>query len=226
MSQGINKSLKLSAVALAVALAAPMSAHANEAREGWYANISGGIAKVDNKVNYTARAEVGIPENTTFSNLKTKTGYRASGAVGYKMGPFRMEGELSHISAKNKNYTLHTTINNDKTVVSSNGKTSATALMANVYYDFDDVAEGITPYVGVGVGGARVETKLSNNQNLASAEFKSTQVAGQAIAGVRFDVAENIALNADYRYLRTANTNAGGAFQSHSANLGLTVFFG
>lgn len=71
-------------------------------------------------------------------------------------------------------------------------------LMSNVYYDFKNRSR-LTPFVGVGVGGANVSAVESNGASGGS----DWAFAYQARAGVSLAVADNLSVDVEYLFVRT-----------------------
>jgi opacity protein-like surface antigen len=67
------------------------------------------------------------------------------------------------------------------------------AVMSNVYFDLVNDSR-LTPYVGVGVGGARVENELGE---------RDAAFAYQGRAGVEVAVSDRLSIGAEYVYFRT-----------------------
>lgn len=81
------------------------------------------------------------------------------------------------------------------------------ALMANGYVDFGNWA-GITPYVGGGIGAARIVTSRHDSFNPGSKTPNGTFAAGDrwsfaasAMAGASYDLGSGFQIDAGYRYL-------------------------
>ena len=94
----------------------------------------------------------------------------------------------------------------------SNGldaKFSAYTVMANVYYDIGNF-NGFVPYVGVGLGVA--QHKISNVNLPADSSSGSTTALAYALhAGVSYDVDEQLAIDASYRYINLGKGKSGGS---------------
>lgn len=199
---------KIAAIAL-FALSATTYSNVFAAADGWYGSISGGASYIPNNVNTTI-------SGFYFNDAKYKTGFNVGAGLGYKSGPLRYEAELRYFRAALKNYRVDGAL-----ALLPTGKVQAGALLANVYYDFDNAANNFTPFVGVGLGGARVRTELNSPlmTNLVTAQ---TRFAYKGTAGINVNVSENVALSLAYVYLGTmGNSISGKNFQSHSANVGL-----
>jgi opacity protein-like surface antigen len=86
------------------------------------------------------------------------------------------------------------------------GNLSAATLMANAYYDFDIGNWPVTPYLGAGIGVARI--RASNIQrNLVACcpqvDGSDTVFAFQFIAGAQWRITPNFSASLDYRFLGT-----------------------
>ncbi|MEM9168058.1 MAG: outer membrane beta-barrel protein [Pseudomonadota bacterium] len=75
---------------------------------------------------------------------------------------------------------------------------NAHILMSNVIYDFDNDTR-FTPFIGVGVGGARVTNFMDTGFDAAS----DWAFAYQAKAGLTYDLSPTLKLSAEINYLRT-----------------------
>ena len=146
------------------------------------------------------------------SNLTGKTryddGYAIVGAVGYGWGNgFRTELEAGYRNNAIKSGTFNG-IN-----VRPSGTFNSLSLMTNVIYDFN--LGGFVPYVGAGVGIARL---TSNEISVGGTQVddQDMQFAYQGIAGIAYGVTENIKLDLGYRYFGTTNPS----FMAGSARAG------
>jgi len=73
------------------------------------------------------------------------------------------------------------------------GDITAQAIMSNVYFDFVNSSR-LTPYIGVGVGGARVENELGQ---------RDSAFAYQGRVGVDLALSRALSLGVEYSYFRT-----------------------
>ena len=73
------------------------------------------------------------------------------------------------------------------------------SVMLNAYYDIDTGTK-LTPYVGAGIGMARLKGSIKGDD--ANASKSKTTFAWQVGAGVSYAMTDNLALDAGYRYLR------------------------
>lgn len=144
-------------------------------------------------------------------------GWTGLGAVGYAFANgLRLEGELGY---------------RRNGVDNGPGNASAWSLMGNALYDFN-TGTRFTPYVGVGVGGARL-----NFNNVATGgttvDDGDTVVAYQGLAGVGYQVTTNLSVDLGYRYFTTEKprfSSSAGTVESdyddHAVVLGLRYQFG
>ncbi|WP_341822891.1 P44/Msp2 family outer membrane protein [Wolbachia endosymbiont (group A) of Clivina fossor] len=110
------------------------------------------------------------------------------GAFGYKMDDIRVDVE-----------GLYSWLNKDADVVGDTVADNLTAIsgLVNVYYDIAIEDMPITPYIGVGVGAARISTPLKTAVDSQTYKFG---FAGQVKAGVSYDVTPEVKLYAGARY--------------------------
>lgn len=134
---------------------------------------------------------------------------------------------------------------------SSTDRSSVTAmsLLANAYADLGNF-NGITPYVGAGIGGAKLNWASLQNTGCTGAVCTTYthngaddyRFAYALMAGVSYDVTSNIAVDLGYRWMRVAGGNmfggdnaAGGPYTGngqdkgidfHSVKAGLRYKFG
>ena len=173
------------------------------------------------------------------------SGLTATGALGCDYGDYRIEGEIGYqsgdvdgISADiSELVDLHEWPIDDTYGIGLDGDVSVLTLMVNGYYDIDLGSIELSPFVGVGVAkvtisdlkydGDLVDTDdphlaLLNDLNL---DLNETTLAYQAGVVIGIPVADNVMVDARYRYFATTdlttlallNTNV----DSHSAMLGL-----
>ncbi len=115
------------------------------------------------------------------------------------------------------------------------GDVSKTSGMLNLLYDFPGLGR-FTPYIGGGFGATNVSLD-------SGATFSGTRVtsddddwtwAAQGIAGLGYQLTDNLGMFADYRYFKTGdaefrtsqNVNVESDFAEHRVMVGLRWFFG
>ncbi|MBI3453794.1 MAG: OmpA family protein [Rhodospirillales bacterium] len=203
--------LAVAALVLALGSGAAMAQNTS----GVYVGAAGGV-------NLLRDADV--KGGAVNSKAEFNAGGAVLGTVGYGFGNgLRLEGELGYRSN-----------GIDKAGgASGSGSMRAFSAMGNVLYDID-TSSPFTPYIGVGLGGARV--KMSDGRTFSGTTINDsdTVFAYQGIAGVAYSVAPNIKLGLDYRYFATQDpkftTNTGigveSEYRSHTIMIGFRYEFG
>ncbi|MGE0256005.1 MAG: OmpA family protein [Alphaproteobacteria bacterium] len=197
------------------ALALALSAGAAQAQDpGLY--ISGG-------------AGWSLPEDSDFSgggvsSADLENGWNGVLGLGYGFASgFRGEVEGGY----------HRNNVDDINGVSAGGNFRAWSLMGNVYYDFRGLLGSVTPYVGAGLGGARVDANSISPVGASSVDDDDTSFAWQLMAGVAVPLAEQLDGTLGYRYFAAPNldynTAAGASidadYRTHSIMVGLRYSF-
>lgn len=112
------------------------------------------------------------------------------------------------------------------------GDVTSLAGMANVYYDAP-LGWAIRPYVGAGVGVARIDAELSLGA-LRLVDETDTVLAWQVMAGLSYPATERVSLSVGYRYFATQDAElsetVGGRtfdseYRSHNVELGVRFSF-
>lgn len=184
-----RKASLFSSVALACCALATLAqpASAEQPTTGPYVSFGGGAQWLRNSKTTAP------PVSTTY---RFNTGWAAVGALGYGLGNgFRVESEIGYRQSD---------VNKANTGAAS-GKAKAYHLMVNGLYDFN-LGWPVTPYVGAGVGVARVNFD-SVTVPLAgrTIDDTATTFAYQGIAGVAYAITQNLKFDVSYRYFGTSN---------------------
>jgi outer membrane protein OmpA-like peptidoglycan-associated protein len=228
-------------LAIAVALSSTLLATPAFARDGaWYVGGEFGGMIVE---------DIHIDSATTKDLIKIDHDYGYDGGlfVGYDLGMFRIEAEVSYKKADLSGFINQVALPGEGINTfpggrnTAGGSTSALSFMLNGMLDFGD-DDGIQGFVGGGVGMARV--KFNNERVFAnSAPFlddSDSRLAWQVFAGVRQAVTDNIDITVKYRFFNVpdlrlvAQTGSLGGtaqdvsarFRSHSLLGGITFNFG
>lgn len=178
--------MMVSALVLTMAVAATA-----EARDGFYIAARGGYtdfnvnSKEDN-VSTSAKVELG-------------SGWHASGAIGYKKGYFRLEGEYIYRDDSDDEYPSKTTPGaGHKTVLESD------SFMANAYLDIMP-NYWISPYITGGIGLTRLDLENTDFASGGMVSNKETDSANnftwQVGAGLSLRLNRCLNLDAGYRYI-------------------------
>ena len=229
--------MKLKASLFAAVAAVAISPAAN-AYEGLYGAIGAGLSYNQPDLDTEGAAGLAFDSDADYDN-----GVGVYTALGYAWGNgFRSELEYSyrqndvrHISGDGLGFSGW-----DGATGNLSGELDVHALMVNTLYDFD-TGSFVTPYIGFGVGVASFGAEFNGSGGTAGAlaidDSGVRRLAGQGIAGVAFELAENLALDLSYRYFLAQRpeffgTLAGSAqevaseYQNHSLFAGLRWNFG
>jgi opacity protein-like surface antigen len=195
----------------------------NYSRGDWYVSGLAGLSFVP-KHSFTNT-------NAVTGSVNSKSGFNLGAALGYRFSNnLRAEAAIDYIDNSSKNFSIA------GTSIASSGDIKVSTYMANLLYDFD-TQSAFTPYVGIGAGYAKVKYNITATTGPAGATNSSNVFAYQGIVGLGYDVSENVRLNLDYKYLRTASgsytltTPAGVSgsyrrkYSAHRISLGATYFF-
>jgi opacity protein-like surface antigen len=184
------------------------------AAEGMYLSAKLGLsAPSDSDLSYSSGETI---------ELSYDNGFGLGVALGYQLPMFRLEGEIAYRA-------------NDMDEVSYlgesakvNGDVSILSLMGNGYYDFAN-ATAFTPYVGVGLGMAKIDATI----DAFSWDDDDTVVAYQIMVGGNFALTKQISLDAEYRYFgcQDPEFDAGDGYtseaevRSHNLSVGIRILF-
>jgi outer membrane protein OmpA-like peptidoglycan-associated protein/outer membrane protein W len=173
-----------------VALAALMASTAGAAyaTEGWYGRADVGYS-TDGSVDFGSAGDYDL-ENDWSQHL----------GLGYAWANgFRTEGELSH---------RYNDFGEDGTPPLADGNVHAWAAMLNGYYDFNR-GGNIQPYIGLGVGAARLNLSAAGGA-VGAVNDEDTVLAYQGMVGIAFDLTQQLTLDVGYRYFATEDIELDG----------------
>ncbi|MEM6711830.1 MAG: outer membrane beta-barrel protein [Pseudomonadota bacterium] len=198
--------------ALPLALALPLAAQAADLapfepapapldETGFYVSAFGGASFFNEYDSVLTGAPAGQTVEIDFD-----TGFNLGAAVGYDFGNlggfigYRAELELSYYQADVDSIAFSG--NGPALEINVDGDVSTTNIIANVYGDLEvDPSGFFTPYLGVGLGVAFTDVDAVYGANV-NVDGDEESLIAQAIAGVNFDVHENVDLFAEGRYAR------------------------
>ncbi|MEZ5893819.1 MAG: outer membrane beta-barrel protein [Parvularculaceae bacterium] len=186
----------LSCAAIAAAAAGPAFAQDEGADDGLYLRVGVGASFAkDWSQDFTYNPDVVFvdtpPTGQTIENGRGKT-FGAAIGFDYADG-IRTELEYRYAATNIDAVTLDDPVNGPTPASTVNDEMHAQFVMANFYFDLLNNGP-LTPYVGGGVGGARVA-----NEN----EQHDVALAYQARAGVSYALASRTSVDFDVSYLRT-----------------------
>ena len=204
----LARTIAIGAIGLA-ALISPLTASAQDALRGFYLGAGAGI-------NFW-------PEDSDLGSNEAKFDdwdWTTAGQLGYAFGNgIRLEGEFGY---------RPNDVDSVSNVPGASGDFETMSFMANLLYDFR-TRWPVTPYVGVGLGAARVSADGVSPAVGVSIDDSSVGFAMQGIVGVSYDLTQNLALKADYRHLRVPDlsfdTNAGTEVDSDYATNEIMIGF-
>ncbi len=202
----------LGAVA-AVALLMPFSASA-DTHEGFFLGLGAGTS-----INDDATFDNG----TNTNSVETDVGFAGLIMGGYQFSNnWRVQAEFAMRSNGVDNIT------GTGAAAPFDGDLTAYSLMADAIYGIPTGTK-FTPYIGAGAGMAWIKADGVETALSATVDDTDTVFAYQGIAGVEYDMTENLKADLAYRYFRTADatfTPSSGAdvdveYESHTVTLGL-----
>jgi len=153
------------------------------------------------------------------------TGAAFSGAIGYGIENFRLEGEIGY----QKNDFNEQNIRGTSSDLS--GDLTSLSFLVNTYYDFPTGSK-FTPFITAGLGFAQVDVNDLSSPGARRASFDDddTVFAGQVGAGVSYALNEKVDFELKYRYFMTEDLefSDGGSLDgpnSHNVYLGMRYTF-
>ncbi len=150
------------------------------------------------------------------------TGFGITGALGYDFGMFRVEGEVGY---RKNGYDKVGASGQPK--ANSGGDVSSWDLMVNGYLDIKTETP-FTPYLGLGIGGAFLDSSAVNAGGITMGSDNDSVFAFQAIAGVAYTFAEVWMAQLEYRFFGTSDPTYGGTeseYKSHNLFIGIRYNF-
>ncbi len=197
--------IKIAAIS-GMALTTSLYAQDSDAPSGGvYAVARIGIG-IDSDLRFKA-ADLAPP--TTFTrNADGKIGWTGEVGAGYKMENIRVEGTIGY--ARNNIDRKGTQKANS---FDASGRISKLDVLISAYYDFatDSV---ITPYVGAGIGAARITSKLQRTAGLPAGGTRLNDSAWgfayHGSAGVAFTISDTVTADFGVRHERVSSVKLDG----------------
>ncbi|ESR26166.1 outer membrane protein [Lutibaculum baratangense] len=215
-----------------VAIAAATGAHAADLYEppiieplpieptfasAWY--LRGYVGISNQKVDKIDNALYATATSYTVEEKDFDESYFVGGGVGYKMNDwFRFDvtgeyrGKSDFVGRDSWTFT-----DVDGTISGTNrfdGNKTEWLFLANAYVDLG-TWHSITPYVGAGIGGARIsmndftDTDEAGNVYRTDGDYSTWNFAWALHAGVAYDVSPNLAFEVGYRYVDMGDARSG-----------------
>jgi OmpA-OmpF porin, OOP family len=170
-------------IALAAGVALSACAVSAQAGEGWYVGLGAGWEKA-NRFEYSGLGSSG--------DAQSEGSWVATGALGYKFGPWRIEveGDGSHAKFEDP----------------YSGGTIWTGASVNAYYDIP-LSERLSAYIGGGAGAAGINREAYGPLSSAG-RFATWAFQYQGIGGVTYAATPNFDFYVEYRYRGVATHHA------------------
>jgi outer membrane protein OmpA-like peptidoglycan-associated protein len=208
--------MKMRGILLGTAVALMLPTAAMAANEGFYVGGAGGV-------NWARDAKFSLPSGGGSATVEYDHGWVGALSAGYATA-LGIRAELE------ANYRWGNDVDSTRPASTASGKVRSLGFLGNVLYDFQ-TGTPFTPYLGVGAGLARV--KHDARLGALSVSDSDWVFAYQGIAGVAYNVTNNLALTADYRYFATQKpkfdvigSTVDGQYRNHSVMVGLRYSFG
>lgn len=176
-----------------------------------YVSLKGTATSIENKFsgksvydNKVGRA--GFATHFGKNKSDTNAGVRLAYGVLFPMpsGSVRTELEYGYNGKAKLDGSADFSIQPGGAVTSINYRSQIKSqfLMANIYYDFDTSTK-LTPYLGAGIGYARLKADNGASLRTFSKNFSksSNNFAWNLTAGVSYQLNENFSIDASYRYV-------------------------
>ncbi|MFI4962627.1 MAG: outer membrane protein [Legionellales bacterium] len=198
-------------------LLASSIAHAATPVDGWYTSVFGGYTYLPDNVSATVNG-------LTYNGTSYNNGYNVGGRLGYKSNPIRYEAEYTYLTASNNGFN----VNGISQIGVLTGNSSGNLLMVNLYYDCPEMLPAISPYLGIGIGYAFLQTNLASNvlNNEIFFSANESNFAYKASLGLSYNFSENYAATVTYQYSAVSKaSNFGRVFQAQMANVGVVYRF-
>lgn len=141
---------------------------------------------------------------TDQSNSGQKVGFQVGGVYGHDIGSnFRAEAEISYRKAHKR--TVYSDKGEDQLASKKYDSRHAWSYMLNVCYDIRQLdIFSIVPYAGIGIGfsDSVQELKVKYDSHSDSEKRRDCDFAWQGIAGITYNLADNIDSRVQYTYHR------------------------
>jgi opacity protein-like surface antigen len=187
---------------MGVAGAALVTAFASGTANAQQAYISGGVGWTS-LGNADTRVENGIsPGVDMVYKVTTDENLSGRAAFGFDLGNLRVEGEIGMSQNDVSDYQSTSPPN---VANRADGALSTLSAMANAYWDFD-MGNGVSPYLGIGIGGMQAELSVAGPRPTAPTgpvvtllDTEQTNIAWQAMAGFAVPVTSQLTATVGYR---------------------------
>lgn len=219
VNQEVGMKRRLLAVAISI-VAGSTTVMAQDFQQ--YISGKGAVVRLENKLTGTGiyRNKESLINSLDHKKSDTVGGLRVAYGLAFPMGDNRLRTEIEYgFNGKAKlDGNMNYFISNDTAAyppanIGYKSEIKSQFVMANLYYDFNTGSDW-TPYVGAGLGYARV--KADNSVNYAgqamSLSKSSNNFAWNLTAGLSYQVTDDLVIDASYRYIDYGKVDTSGRF--------------
>lgn len=170
-----------------------------------YVSGKGSVVRLENKLTglVSDRVDSLTAGTYEFGRKKNDTvmGFRLAYGLVFPVGDSAIRTEIEYgYNGKSKlNGIMNYTVDSEDYRETYKNQIKSQFIMANVYYDFNTGTEW-TPYVGGGLGWAKVKSTFSIDMEDSTISQSKNNFAWNLTAGVAYNFNRNLALDASYRY--------------------------
>lgn len=194
-------------------------AWAQEAPGGWWGQ-AGGYAGASGLLAFVSDADLDLPDCPSCADtLSTDPGFGLAAVAGYRLGTgLRLEGEIAYRQNDLDEISLE-----GLGTAAVDGDATALAVMGNLFYDFA-TGTPVTPYLGLGVGFARIAVDSAD----LDVDDSDTVFAYQVKVGLLAPVTPRLALVGGYTYFATSDPKIEATtaeYRAHTLDVGLRIGF-
>ncbi len=138
-------------------------------------------------------------DSESFKESKSVAGIRLAYGLIFPMGENALRAELEY--GLNGNQKMNKSFVDDGETIHLKNSMKSQSLMANVYYDFN-TGTNFTPYVGAGIGYARLKNSVGYTDAEESFSMSKSKgnFAWNASVGTTYKIDKNLALDVSYRF--------------------------
>ena len=177
-------------VAALISCFAPLSSHAT----GFYMGLDAGMGFPSKTLKLTTQ-EV----KTDGSQTITKENIQMKSTTPFIIGANMGYGFANSLRAETSFQYIMSTKLQENNSNNADTKRSAFVAMTSLYYDFKNLSNSITPFVGIGIGYGKVQIKDPSNAPL---NVKNDGLAYGGSIGLSYAVNNRVSLDLKYSYTR------------------------
>jgi OmpA-OmpF porin, OOP family len=215
MAAAFRNKLVLQVFLLSTSVLTILASSSPAISDGLYVGLAGGVGQT-------------LDSNISGTGINADADFEIGGVAALSLGYGYENGLRSEIELGGR-WSDTDSISN----TTASGDVRSLSAMVNALYDVS-TETALTPYFGVGLGAANVETSGQSPVGSSSISDDDTALAYQGIVGVSYQISDNVALKADYRYFSTADldyttadgTTVSSEYDNHAVLFGISFGFG